>query len=76
MRNLFRMIFAATALLAAAPLLSAEPKGDEPVAVPRNIKQGIDFVYVDPDMSTVASRHQKPRNWLAISTWCASRMSW
>jgi murein L,D-transpeptidase YcbB/YkuD len=65
MRNLFRMIFAATALLAAAPLLSAEPKGDEPVAVPRNIKQGIDFVYVDPDMSSVASRHQKPRNWLA-----------
>jgi murein L,D-transpeptidase YcbB/YkuD len=65
MRNTFKAIAAAAALLAAAPLLSAEPKGDEPVAVPSNIKQGIDFVYVDPDLSTVAHRHQKPRNWLA-----------
>jgi murein L,D-transpeptidase YcbB/YkuD len=65
MRNIFKAIAAATALLAAAPLLSAEPKGDEPVAVPNTIKQGIDFVYVDPDLSTVAHRHQKPRNWLA-----------
>jgi murein L,D-transpeptidase YcbB/YkuD len=65
MRNTFKAIAAAAALLATAPLLSAEPKGDEPVAVPTNIKQGIDFVYVDPDLSTVAHRHQKPRNWLA-----------
>ena len=40
------------------------PKGDEPVAVPRSIKQGIDFVYVDPQMSSVARRKQKPQNWL------------
>jgi L,D-transpeptidase YcbB len=65
MRHTFRLILAAVALSAAAPLLSAEPKGDEPVAVPSNIKQGIDFVYVDPDLSTVARRHQKPRNWLS-----------
>jgi murein L,D-transpeptidase YcbB/YkuD len=65
MRNTFKAIAAAAALLAAAPLLSAEPKGDEPVAVPSNIKQGIDFVYVDPDLSNIAHRHQKPRNWLA-----------
>jgi hypothetical protein len=65
MRIMFNAIAAAAALLAAAPLLSAEPKGDEPVAVPSSIKQGIDFVYVDPDLSTVAHRHQKPRNWLA-----------
>jgi murein L,D-transpeptidase YcbB/YkuD len=65
MRHLLRTIFAATVLFAAAPVLSAEPKGDEPVAVPKNIKQGIDFVYVDPGMSAVARRHQKPRNWLA-----------
>jgi murein L,D-transpeptidase YcbB/YkuD len=57
-------ILAAAAVMAATPLLSAEPKGDEPIAVPSNIKQGIDFVYVDPAMSTVAHRHQKPRNWL------------
>ena len=65
MRNPLKLILAATALLAAAPLLSAEPKGDEPVAVPHSIKQGIDFVYVDPAMSAVAKRHQKPRNWLS-----------
>src|SRR5688572_33032010 len=55
---------AATALSAAAPLLSAVPRGDEPIAVPRTIKQGIDFVYVDPQMSTVAVKKAKPRNWL------------
>lgn len=49
----------ALAAPAAAPRLS-----DEPVAVPRSIRQGIDFVYVDPQMSTVARRHQRPRNWL------------
>ncbi|QIL02960.1 L,D-transpeptidase family protein [Sphingomonas sinipercae] len=42
----------------------AQPRGDEPIAVPRTIKQGIDFVYVDPKMSTVAKRKQRPRNWL------------
>jgi murein L,D-transpeptidase YcbB/YkuD len=65
MRSTMKMILAALALTAAAPSLAAEPKGDEPIAVPSNIKQGIDFVYVDPGMSTVARRHQKPRNWLA-----------
>ena len=65
MRISFRQIVAAVALVAAVPVLSAEPKGDEPVAVPSNIKQGIDFVYVDPDLSAIAHRHQKPRNWLA-----------
>jgi len=65
MRNTFKAILAAAAIMVAAPVLSAEPKGDEPVAVPKNIKQGIDFVYVDPAMSSIAKRHQKPRNWLA-----------
>jgi len=64
MRHTFKLILASMALTIAAPLLAAEPKGDEPVAVPSNIKQGIDFVYVDPAMNTVAQRHQKPRNWL------------
>ena len=60
-----RTILGAAALVAAAPLLSAVPKGDEPIAVPTSIRQGIDFVYVDPQMSSVAQRHQKPRNWLS-----------
>ena len=51
-------------MVAATPL-SAQPRGDEPVAVPRTIKQGIDFTYVDPQMSTVARRKQRPQNWLA-----------
>ncbi len=61
-----KLIYAlgATALLATTPLTAAEPRGDEPVAVPRAIKQGIDFVYVDPQMRTVARRKQRPQNWL------------
>jgi murein L,D-transpeptidase YcbB/YkuD len=59
------MIFGAAALLAAAPLAAEGfPQGDEPIAVPRSIKQGIDFVYVDPDLANVAKRHQRPTNWL------------
>ena len=59
-----RLILGAVALSAATMPLSAAPRGDEPVAVPRAIKQGIDFVYVDPQMSNVARRRQRPQNWL------------
>ena len=51
------------ALLIGAPVHSAQPLGDEPIAVPKVIKQGIDFVYVDPQVST-AARRQRPHNWL------------
>ncbi len=54
----------ALVLLGATPLLAA-PQGDEPVAVSSNVRQGIDFIYVDPRMSSVARRHQRPQNWLA-----------
>jgi murein L,D-transpeptidase YcbB/YkuD len=63
MRKTLHLIVGAAALLAATPLL-AVPRGDEPIAVPRTIKQGIDFVYVDPQMSNVAKRRQRPQNWL------------
>jgi murein L,D-transpeptidase YcbB/YkuD len=63
MRKKLSLILGAVAMFAATPI-SAVPKGDEPVAVPRTIKQGIDFVYVDPQMSSVAKRKQKPQNWL------------
>jgi hypothetical protein len=43
MRKKLCLILGAAAMLAATPV-SAVPKGDEPVAVPRAIKQGIDFV--------------------------------
>jgi murein L,D-transpeptidase YcbB/YkuD len=58
------IIFGALAMVGTTPGV-AQPRGDEPVAVPRSIKQGIDFVYVDPQMSNVARRKQRPRNWLA-----------
>jgi murein L,D-transpeptidase YcbB/YkuD len=64
MRTFMRILAGAAALALAVPAGSAVPRGDEPVAVPRAIKQGIDFVYVDPQMSTVARKKQKPRNWL------------
>ena len=63
MHKKYPLVLGAVALLTASPLL-AQPRGDEPVAVPRTIKQGIDFVYVDPQMSTVAKRRQRPQNWL------------
>ena len=69
MHKTLRIMLGAAALLAATPALAsgegAPPRGDEPVAVPRSIKQGVDFVYVDPAMSTVARRHQRPQNWLS-----------
>ena len=63
MRKNIQLFLGACALLAASPL-AALPRGDEPIAVPRSIRQGIDFVYVDPQMSTVAHRRQRPQNWL------------
>ena len=63
MHKKISIIIGGAAMLATTPLW-AQPRGDEPVAVPRTIKQGIDFVYVDPQMSSVARRKQKPQNWL------------
>src|SRR5919106_3740446 len=63
MRKKIFLVLGAAAMVATTPL-AAQPRGDEPVAVPRTIKQGIDFVYVDPQMSSVARRRQKPQNWL------------
>ena len=62
--NKIQYALGAVVLLAATPSWSA-PRGDEPVAVAGSIRQGIDFVYVDPKMSTVAKRRQRPQNWLA-----------
>jgi len=65
MRKKMLLALNVAAMLVATPLSAAQgPRGDEPVAVPRAIKQGIDFVYVDPQMSNVARRKQKPQNWL------------
>src|SRR5688572_3345103 len=57
------LILGAAAVVAVTPA-TARRRGDEPIAVPRTVKQGIDFVYVDPQMSTVAKRRQRPQNWL------------
>ncbi len=64
MRKQILLALGTLAMVATTPL-TAQPRGDEPIAVPRTIRQGIDFVYVDPQMSTVARRKQRPRNWLA-----------
>jgi murein L,D-transpeptidase YcbB/YkuD len=64
MRAQIKIAISVATLFLASPLVAAVPRGDEPVAVPTAIKQGIDFVYVDPQMSSVAKRKQKPRNWL------------
>ena len=64
MHKRLSLIVGALAMVATTPAL-AQRRGDEPIAVPRAIKQGIDFVYVDPQMSNVAKRRQRPENWLA-----------
>ncbi len=64
MHKRLSLIVGALAMVATTPAL-AQRRGDEPIAVPRAIKQGIDFVYVDPQMSNVARRRQRPENWLA-----------
>ena len=66
MRKTFTLLLASLAIMSATPISAQRlPRGDEPVAVPRAIRQGIDFVYVDPKMSSVARRHQRPQNWLS-----------
>src|SRR5687768_4339704 len=64
MHTRLSLIVGALAMVATTPAL-AQRRGDEPIAVPRAIKQGVDFVYVDPQMSNVARRRQRPENWLA-----------
>ena len=48
-----------------APVQAAPPRGDEPIPIPTTVRQGIDFIYVDPGLSTVARKNQRPTNWLA-----------
>lgn len=58
------LLIGAVGLAFAVPISAAPIQGDEPIAVPSNIKQGVDFVYVDPALSNIAHRHQRPVNWL------------
>lgn len=63
---LYRQLLAATALALAAPLTAQSVDPGEPVAVASHVEQGIDFVYVDPQLSALAQqpRAQQPRNWM------------
>ena len=58
------ILLGAIALVVTTPS-PAQYRGDEPVAVPSAVRQGIDFVYVDPQMTSVARKRQRPQNWLA-----------
>ena len=64
MQKNLRYLLGALALCVAVPAAAYIPQGDEPIAVPRTIKQGVDFVYVDPQLNHVAQRRQRPTNWL------------
>jgi murein L,D-transpeptidase YcbB/YkuD len=67
MKKTIPILLGALALVATSPLpaaAAAPPRGDEPIAVPRSIKQGVDFVYVDPTLANIAHRHQRAQNWL------------
>ena len=69
-----RLLLGAGALLAATPVSALPQKGDEPIAVPRTVKQGIDFVYVDPQLSTVAKRRQQ--RWLGLFEQARAVVKW
>ena len=58
--NHSRFPLVALALLGTAPL-SAAPQGDEPVAVAAGVRQGIDFIYVDPALANVGRQQLKSR---------------
>jgi L,D-transpeptidase YcbB len=58
------LILGAAALALSTAPASAAPRGDEPISVPTTIKQGVDFIYVDPELGNVAKRGQRPTNWL------------
>ena len=64
MKKLALIVGTAAMLAASQAGAQRTVRGDEPIAVPTAIKQGIDFVYVDPKMTTVAKRKQRPQNWL------------
>ena len=63
-KTIFFTLTAATVMTSVQADAQRTPRGDEPIAVPTSIRQGIDFVYVDPQMTTVARRRQRPQNWL------------
>ncbi|MGI8705930.1 MAG: L,D-transpeptidase family protein [Sphingomicrobium sp.] len=63
----FRFLIAASALALAAPLSAYPFQGDEPVGVPSNVEQGIDFVYVDPKLKALADQPRQSDNWMLRS---------
>lgn len=63
----FRFLIAASALSLAAPLSAVPFQGDEPVGVPSNVDQGIDFVYVDPKLKALAAQPRQSDNWMLRS---------
>jgi len=63
-KSILLTIAAAAVMTTTVAEAQRTPRGDEPIAVPTSIRQGIDFVYVDPKMTTVAKRRQRPQNWL------------
>jgi L,D-transpeptidase YcbB len=63
----FRFLIAASALSVAAPLSAFPFQGDEPVGVPSDVEQGIDFVYVDPQLKTLADQPRQRDNWMLRS---------
>ena len=59
-----RFLIAASALALAAPLSAFPFQGDEPVGVPSTVEQGIDFVYVDPQLKAMAKQPRQRDNWM------------
>ncbi len=59
-----RFLIAASALALAAPLSAFPLQGDEPTLVPTNVEQGVDFVYVDPQLRALGRQPRQNDNWM------------
>ncbi|MEJ7777656.1 MAG: L,D-transpeptidase family protein [Sphingomicrobium sp.] len=59
---------AAAALVASSPAAAQYWGPPEPIGVPMSVDQGIDFIYVDPQLqSATGQQQQQPDNWMLRS---------
>lgn len=62
-------LMAATAALLAAPALAQSDLPIEPVEIPPSIQQGVDLIYIDPDMASAISHRDSEVKSFGLENW-------
>lgn len=62
-------LMAATAALLAAPALAQPDLPIEPVEIPPSIQQGVDLIYIDPDMASAISHRDSEVKSFGLENW-------